>query len=64
MRAYLTLHEPARSRDWYARGLWGNDTLYTLIADMSRCVVTFSAARDGIAPLTWRRLQSLGRRYR
>jgi len=57
MRAYLTLHEPAKSRDWYARGLWGNDTFYTLMAAHVAMRPDVVAARDGMRSVTWRELQ-------
>ena len=28
MRPFLTLHDPARASDYYARGLWTDDTFY------------------------------------
>src|ERR1035438_8011727 len=57
MRAHLTLHEPAKSRDWYARGLWGNDTFYTLMAAHVAMRPDVVAARDGMRSVTWRELQ-------
>jgi len=57
MRAYLTLHEPATSRDWYARGLWRNDTFYTLMAGHVAARPDAEAARDGSRSVTWRTLQ-------
>jgi acyl-CoA synthetase len=57
MRAYLTLHEPAKSRDWYARGLWGRDTFYTLMAGHAAARPDVEAARDGRRSLSWRELR-------
>ncbi len=57
MRAYLTLHEPATSRDRYARGLWRNDTFYTLMAGHVAARPDAEAARDGSRSVTWRTLQ-------
>jgi acyl-CoA synthetase len=57
MRAYLTLHEPAKSRDWYARGLWGKETFYALLAAHVAARPGAQAARDGSRSLSWRELQ-------
>jgi acyl-CoA synthetase len=57
MRAYLTLHEPAASRDWHARGLWRDQTFYALLAAHVAFRPDTAAARDGRRTLTWRELQ-------
>lgn len=57
MRAYLTLHEPATSRDWYARGLWREQTFYALVNAQATARPEAPAARDGRRALTWRELQ-------
>jgi acyl-CoA synthetase len=57
MRAYLTLQEPATSRDWYTRGLWRDQTFYTLVAAHVATHPDAEAARDGRRTLTWRQLQ-------
>ena len=57
MRAYLTLHDPATSRDWYSRGLWRDQTFYALLAEHVAVRPDAAAARDGRRTLTWRELQ-------
>jgi acyl-CoA synthetase len=57
MRAYLTLHEPATSRDWYARGLWYDQTFYALVNAQVAARPEALAARDGRRAVTWRELQ-------
>src|SRR5664280_2778121 len=57
MRAFLTLHEPATSRDWYARGLWRDQTFYALVVAHVAARPDAEAARDGSRTLTWRQLQ-------
>lgn len=57
MRAYLTLHEPSTSRDWYARGSWRHETFYALAAAHVAARPDVEAARDGRRSLTWRELQ-------
>jgi acyl-CoA synthetase (AMP-forming)/AMP-acid ligase II len=57
MRAYLTLHQPAASRDWYTRGLWREQTFYALMAGHVAARPDADAARDGSRTLSWRQLQ-------
>jgi acyl-CoA synthetase (AMP-forming)/AMP-acid ligase II len=57
MRAYLTLHEPATSRDWYARGLWRDQTFYALVNAQVAARPEALAARDGRRAVSWRELQ-------
>lgn len=57
MRAYLTLHEPSTSRDWYAHGSWRHETFYALAAAHVAARPDVEAARDGRRSLTWRELQ-------
>jgi len=57
MRAYLTLHQPATSREWYARGLWREQTFYALMAGHVAARPDADAARDGTRSLSWRELQ-------
>ena len=58
MRPFLTLHHPARARQYYAAGTWRNDTFYSLLADHARARPDAFALRDGTRRLTWRALQS------
>jgi len=57
MRAYLTLHEPATSHHWYARGLWFDQTFYALLMGHVAARPDATAARDGSCAVTWRELQ-------
>ena len=57
MRAYLTLHEPATSRNWYARGLWRDQTFYALLAAHVAARPDAQAARDGSRSVSWLKLQ-------
>ncbi len=56
MRPFLTLHDPARARDYYDRGLWTNDTFYSLMAGHAAKRPDDIAYRDGANTLTWRDL--------
>lgn len=58
MRPFLTLHHPARARQYYAAGTWRNDTFYSLLSDHARARPDAFALRDGTRRLTWRELQS------
>src|SRR3974377_1610115 len=57
MRAYLTLHEPATSRNWYASGLWRDQTFYALLAAHVAARPDAQAARDGSRSVSWLKLQ-------
>jgi len=57
MRAYLTLHEPATSRNWYDRGLWRDQTFYALLAAHVAARPDAQAARDGSRSVSWLKLQ-------
>ena len=54
MRPFLTLHNPARARDYYDRGLWANDTFYSLMARHAEERPDDIAYRDGVNTLSWR----------
>ena len=54
MRPFLTLHDPARARDYYDRGLWANDTFYSLMARHAEERPDDIAYRDGVNTLSWR----------
>jgi acyl-CoA synthetase len=49
----LTLHDPAAAREYYRRGLWREETLYTLLADHAARRPDAFALRDGRRRLTW-----------
>ncbi len=57
MRAYLTLHEPAKARAWHAQGLWRNETFYHLLACHAGARPNAVAGRDGHRTVTWLELQ-------
>jgi acyl-CoA synthetase len=56
MRPFLTLHRPSRARDYYAQGLWREETLYALLVRHAGTRPDEAAARDGARTLTWREL--------
>jgi len=53
MSALLTLHNPRAARDFYARGIWKDDTFYTLTARNAERNPLGYAARDKRRRLTW-----------
>src|SRR3974390_116890 len=57
MRAYLTLHEPATSRTWYARGLAPSQTFCAVLAAPVAARPDAQAARDGSRSVSWVKLQ-------
>jgi acyl-CoA synthetase len=57
VRPFLTLHHPATARDYYARGLWREDTLYGLLDRHARERPDVVAAGDGRLRLCWRALR-------
>ena len=54
MRPFLTLHHPARARQYYAEGTWQADTFYSLLAGHAQACPDAPALRDGDRRLTWR----------
>ena len=58
MRAFLTLHEPSKARDYYDNGVWRADTFYSLMAAHVRKSPDRIAVRDGIRNLDWKSLQA------
>ncbi len=56
MRPFLTLHHPARARQYYAEGSWGTETLFALLAHHAAARPEAPAARDGKRTLTWRQV--------
>ncbi len=56
MRPFLTLHDPARAKRYYADGLWTGDTFYSLMAKHAAERPEAPAYRDGVQSLTWREL--------
>jgi acyl-CoA synthetase len=58
MRPFLTLHDPAAARSFYAKGLWTEDTFYTLMARHAIKRPEAMALRDGRARLDWQTLKA------
>ncbi len=58
MRPYLTLHDPASSRKFYERGLWTDDTFYTLLQKHTSNMPSALALRDSRNQLDWRSLKA------
>ncbi len=57
MRPFLTLHQPGHARDYYRRGLWTDDTVYSLLATHAAARPEDPAYRDGALALTWREIK-------
>ena len=53
MRPFLTLHDPAQARYYYAEGLWRDETFYDLLAGHAATRAGAAALRDGRRTLTW-----------
>ncbi len=53
MRPFLTLHDPAKARAYYAAGLWQEETLYGLLARQAAVRPQALALVDGRGGLTW-----------
>ena len=58
MSTILTLHDPQIARDYYAQGVWKNDTFYTLLAGHARTRPDAFALRDSTRRITWKQLLS------
>ena len=56
MSPILTLHDPQTARDYYARGLWRADTMYTLLQGHARARPQAHALRDSRRRVTWSQL--------
>lgn len=56
MSTLLTLHNPRATREYYARGIWKDDTFYTLAAGHAKARPQDYAARDVRRRLTWQEL--------
>lgn len=53
MRPFLTLHDPAKARAYYAAGLWREETFYRLLAIQAETRPQAPALVDGRRTLTW-----------
>ena len=53
MKPFLTLHDPQTAREFYARGLWKDDTFYSLMNDHADRRPDDIALVDGLTSLPW-----------
>ncbi len=58
MRAFLTLHDPARAAAYYDSGVWTADTFYSLLADHARQRPDAPALRDRYRAVDWGTLKA------
>lgn len=58
MRAFLTLHDPAKARQYYDSGVWTSDTFYSLMAKQARQRPAALALRDCHRSLDWKTLET------
>jgi acyl-CoA synthetase len=58
MRPFLTLHDPQTSQSYYTRGLWTDDTFYSLLTENAEQFPDSMALRDGRQRLDWRTLKA------
>ena len=58
MRPFLTLHDPATARGFYDKGLWTEDTFYSLLAHHAAKRPESMALRDGRSRLDWLTLKA------
>ena len=58
MRAFLTLHDPARAKAYYASGVWQPDTFYSLMAKHAAAQPDAMAVRDKHRALDWKTLKA------
>ena len=56
MSTLLTLHDPQTAREYYERGVWRTDTLYTLVREHARVRPRAYALRDSRRRITWPQL--------
>src|SRR5215218_9401125 len=56
MSTILTLHDPQTAREYYAHGVWRDDTLYSLLRGHARARPDAYALRDSRRRLTWSQL--------
>jgi len=57
VRAFLTLHDPARAREYYASGVWKQDTFYSLMAKHAASRPGEMAVRDKHREIDWKTLK-------
>lgn len=56
MSRILTLHDPKTAREYYAQGVWRDDTLYSLLTQHAHVRPDAYALRDSKRRLTWAQL--------
>ncbi len=57
MSSFLTLHDPARTKEYYGANLWRGDTFYNLLAKYAETKGEAMALRDSRVSLTWSELK-------
>ncbi|HEV2673039.1 MAG TPA: class I adenylate-forming enzyme family protein [Aliidongia sp.] len=57
MKQFLTLHHPARAKDFYAAGTWRGDTFYSLLANHAALRPDAFAIQDSRVKLTFAELK-------
>jgi len=57
MRPFLTLHHPADARRYYERGLWTEDTFYSLLSRHAEERPNAPALQDGRRMVSWSELR-------
>jgi acyl-CoA synthetase len=57
MRPFLTLHHPADARRYYERGLWKEETFYSLLSKHAEERPQAPALQDGRRTVSWSELQ-------
>ncbi|MFM9887628.1 MAG: class I adenylate-forming enzyme family protein [Burkholderiales bacterium] len=57
MNTLLTLHTPSAAREYYATGVWQQDTMYRRLAHHAAMRPDAAALRDARARLTWSELR-------
>jgi acyl-CoA synthetase len=58
MRAFLSLHDPAKARQYYESGVWAPDTFYSLMSAHARQRPAELAVRDRHRSLDWQTLKA------
>ena len=57
MKPFLTLHHPARARQFYEEGLWHSETFYDLVARNADQAPDGAALKDGCKTVKWSELR-------
>ena len=58
MRAFLTLQDPGRAREYYASGVWKQETFYSLMTDHAASRPDEMAVRDKDREIDWKTLKA------